>query len=125
MREIKFRYVYSNGKEIKTFIYTIEEIEGIAYTQFFKELKEGFKLLSRNMYTGLRDKNGIEIYEGDIVKDPYYIDETNGFLLLEILFNNGEVFGRVLNRDGFNLLKATMYKEVIGNIYENKELLEV
>lgn len=75
-------------------------------------------------YTGLLDKNGKEIYEGDIVKEPYYVDENNGYLLLEVLFNNGCFVGKVINKDGFGLQNLTMYKEVIGNIYENPELLE-
>ena len=74
-------------------------------------------------YTGLKDKNGVEIYEGDIVKEPYYVDEHNGFLLLEVMFDKGAFLGKVINKKGFGLQVLTMYKEVIGNIYEHPHLL--
>lgn len=75
------------------------------------------------LYTGLKDKNKDEIYVGHIIKEPYYVDENNGFLILEVLFYNGQVMGKVLNKKGFGLQKLTIYKEIIGNIYENPELL--
>ena len=68
MSEIKFRYVYSNGKEIKRFIYTIEEIEELPMTEEFYALsKQGFKLISRDRFTGIVI-NEEELFENDIVK---------------------------------------------------------
>lgn len=53
---IKFRYVYSNGKEIKTFIYTIKEIEKQDMLTDWLLMEDGFKLISRDRYIGLKDK---------------------------------------------------------------------
>ena len=73
--------------------------------------------------TGCRDKNGIEIYEGDILYHPLqgarkvfypYSDSVASYGLREI--NTGL---------GSTLQNAHAVWQVIGNIYENPELLEV
>lgn len=88
-------------------------------------------------YTGLKDINGTEIYEGDILKEKHYKysnkppkksygvikrEEGNCNMYVEWNFQDryeGEVFW---NKDRLSLRCAHQY-EVIGNIYENSELL--
>ena len=75
--------------------------------------------------TGLVDKNGKEIYEGDILTDgsiKYLVrfeEEKAWFIMKPILGK------KILLKDYKELGKRYMnYYEIIGNIYENKELLK-
>lgn len=78
--------------------------------------------------TGLKDKNGKLIYEGDIVKYMYYNPER--YTKWIVVFNQNTLeFGlKGCGHDGY--LRLTSYSiinnkvEVVGNIYENPELLK-
>ena len=77
-------------------------------------------------YTGLKDKNGVEIYEGDIIKAIWSKDceedIANEIWIGDIFFNCGSFD---INSEwcvALNCFNGAL--EVIGNIYENKELLK-
>lgn len=84
-------------------------------------------------FTGLHDKNGKEIYEGDKVRHPYIdpifgdLVETGEFVHSTICFNNGafvvnyRLDGEYIYLQDFVRLKCL---EVIGNIHDNPELLK-
>ena len=79
--------------------------------------------------TGLKDKNGKEIFEGDIITNGMDVvdvrnHETLGFYTL---VNGREVFfghGTSIEEFEENIEGFTEIAEIIGNIYENKELLD-
>lgn len=78
---------------------------------------------SEGQFTGLHDKNGKEIFEGDIVRHEgknYEITFTCGGFAADGFYDTGQDYPS----EFFSEFAQTR-SEVIGNIYENPELLEV
>ena len=71
-------------------------------------------------YTDLHDKNGKEIYEGDIVKIKYR-DEDIGKVIYE--HNGFSIDVTNMNKNYGRVSFVNNFMEVIGNIYDNPELL--
>lgn len=137
MRDIKFRgknknvgwaygqLVYDkNGNS-----YIVQEVEqdssyGLEETMLYATMWYRVDKNTVGQYTGLHDKNGKEIYEGDIVKVLIGSIWNIGKVIYEYsefaidVTNNKQLeFGRV------GIIESLT--EVIGNIYDNFELLEV
>lgn len=79
--------------------------------------------------TGLHDKNGKEIFEGDVVRMRNPRDRRQIGMFQVVRVANSPMLGlldKKLTTEIFNLYEHMRnYYEIIGNIYENPELLEV
>jgi uncharacterized phage protein (TIGR01671 family) len=116
MREIKFR-AWDKGRMIEPMGLLMRDAP-----QWLDKLSSEAILMQ---FTGLHDKNGKEIWEGDIVKFETLDAINNQTLVGAIKYSeHGTRFGVEIEHRGL-LQFYPNYTEVIGNIYENPELIEV
>ena len=134
MRDIKFRIYFKDEERFMTKPITLEDLlhedwidfeneEGtlslpLKDFRFFYDKNKNYEIMQ---YTGLKDKNGKEIYEGDIIKCSFYPD-----FIFEIKFTELCWYMRKIPTSEHINLSDVLYEdlEVIGNIYDNPELLE-
>ncbi|MGE6894450.1 YopX family protein [Priestia flexa] len=141
MREIKFRAwdkeynfmiepddIAPHNREIITGEGNVMEFEErhsyLGTTTEWDEISDKRILMQ---YTGLKDKNGKEIYEGDLITiDNPFIAHEKAIGVATIVFSYDYVGGWVAKSKGahMNIGTRTHMISVVGNIYENPNLME-
>jgi hypothetical protein len=124
-REYKFRaWDKFNGQ----YWYSDKYINLAEYFGAMQSLMDGGNVLKFQEYTGLKDKKGVEIYEGDFIQHPAYYETpemssnplAHDFIIYKdgaFRFNDGEglLFEEMENYDGDF--------EILGNLYQHPELI--
>lgn len=136
MREIKFRVFYKPSN--KTYdVLAIDFIKRNVTIEYEKGKSQVVSLdfCELMQYTGLKDRNRVEIYEGNILNDTLKrLEAKSRSIHLNcgyIFFNNGCFFfnfkGSLISLDTLyyhdDVFLVSDFLEVVGNIYENSELL--
>jgi hypothetical protein len=113
MREIKFRAWYIPQKQMQEWVGP-DGLNGAK--RYFTQMVDDPEIVLLQ-FTGLKDKNGKEIYEGDVIRSTW----NHGIFKVEWDSHNGEW---ILCSDCSTTEGKYAGTEVIGNIYENPELLK-
>ena len=125
MREIKFRAWHKEEKIMgevlgidilhKEIFFSNEDVDCYEHTDF--------KDIELMQYTGLKDKNNKEVYEGDIVK----LRANHGIGVIKYYDEWGAFVVEYIKPRSLTVLGMNYYKEdieILGNIYKNPELIK-
>jgi len=119
MREIKFRAWDTETRVIlptPSGTCTLDWDHQLGHDMRYPGLRDRYILMQ---YTGLHDKNGKEIYEGDVLKSPKTFDI--GPVVYDVELDGGPGF--IWNHPMMYVAQMDEC-EVVGNIYENPEMMK-
>lgn len=130
MNNIKFR-AWDSVQEKMLPVEIIDFKNGyITLNEGDNSVTDTFEIFKLMQSTGEKDKNGKEIYEGDIVKSDVALRDIFGKEYIAYVSVDLVISGCINLRNGSDLpaeksfIEYIQHLEVIGNIYEDKELLD-
>ena len=125
MRKVKFKVFARKEKTIcKALSIDVSRGEyGIVFVEYPDKGRAtlGLSFVDLMQYTGLKDRNGKEIYEGDLVE----ITDSDDDIICQVKYEYGSF---ILEKGEYTEYLGEVeerFLEVVGNIYENKKLMEV
>lgn len=125
MRDIRFRIWNENLKEMIKDIHICPQYGWLVMSDNDAIAERG-RVSEEDLiwmqYTGLKDKNNKEVYEGDIVMFDY--DWTKSTEIGVVTWNNDNASFQIKGHIPSSSMKHLKQMKIIGNIYQNKKILE-
>lgn len=123
MREIKFRAWVKGHMAYSSSVFEMMFQDGHYFYHGGESHAPKAEDVAIMQYTGLKDCNGVEIYEGDIIEVEDYYNNSEKSGIFAVSWYDRHSGWRFNTCVAFHDFYISEYK-VIGNIYENPELLE-
>ncbi|KLA07137.1 hypothetical protein B4086_5613 [Bacillus cereus] len=139
--EVKFRYTFKHVAtgETKQEVYTLSQLEesNVGELSPYFNVGSGYELIGRDIFTGLIDKNGKEIFAGDIDQDEHnnlsvicYIKKYGAYCAVPlVLYLKEDYENEVVYEYGydcyFHNCTPHIYLHVVGDIHANPDMLHM
>lgn len=115
-----------NDMEQEVYVCSVADDEFNGRPKTVHALKRSFDEVVLMKSTGLKDKNGLEIFEGDIISElSEQGEDWANHILAEVVWHKVGFYGKEKGHEPEYPITEFVKGEVIGNVWENPELLEV
>ena len=114
-----------NDMELEVYVCSVADDEFNGRLKTVHALKRSFDEVVVMQSTGFEDKNGVEIFEGDVISElSEQGEDWANHILAEVVWHKAGFYGKEKDHEPEYPITEFAKGEVIGNIYESPELLE-